>query len=181
MHFKPVNFIFRQYKQEGHVRYEEVFDDSVVDLSDISDSSRYNGGIAFVPNVAENFFHTARNCATADVSYCQGVGPQSYGTTFEVVLYDANHNISPLCSSLSVAMVLEETWGLVFNAIGGICSFDIPGRVTLMDLEKAIDSAYRTAMTHPKLFMDMLHIKKKMHPTLGLEKTHGSVLYEKAV
>lgn len=56
-------------------------------------------------------WRTARRKSSSDASRCQGVGPQSYGTTPEVVLYDSNHKVVPILFSHSISMEWEETWG----------------------------------------------------------------------
>lgn len=177
---KAAQFIFSQSKKAGLLPQHEVFDNTTVDLSDISDDSQYYAGFLFVPSIAKHMCEFGRKTASADAAHCQGKGPQSYGTTFEVVLYDCNNQLTPICFSHSVGTEGRETWDFVFEALKSIPHFDEPDRVTIVDQEKSIDSSYKSIMHNAKLFLDMLHVKKNMAPALGAEKAIGIALYEKA-
>lgn len=99
---------------------EETFDTSVVQVDDISDEKRYYTGFVFFPSVAMKLCQSGRLCCSGDAAHCQGIGKQSYGTTFEVVGYDDNNDIFPLCFSQNVSTESEETWMEVFKAVKGI-------------------------------------------------------------
>lgn len=178
---KAARFIFNQRKKDGFVCNDETFDARCVDLRDVDDNAEYYGGFLFVPSIAEHFCKFGRKTSTADAAHCEGVGPQSYGTTFEVMVYDSNHHVVPILFSHSVGSESEETWSHVFKAVQKIPGFDVEGRVTIVDQEKSIDKVYRDVMKHAKLFLDMLHVKKNMSPHLGSEKASALSLYERAV
>lgn len=178
---KAAKFIFQQRKRQGYVMANEPFDETIVDLSDINDESTYYSGFLFVPSIAAHFATHGRMTATADACHCQGIGPQSYGTVFEVMVYDTNHHLVPIVFAHSVGTECEDVWSKVFQAAKDITGFDRGGRVTIVDQEKSIDSAYRSTMDHAELFLDMLHVKKNMGPKLGPEKSTGLSLFERAV
>lgn len=39
----------------------------------------------------------ARNTSSADAARCQGICPPSYETTLEVILYETNSHVTPVC------------------------------------------------------------------------------------
>ena len=178
---KAAKHIFAQCKKAKSIPDDEVFNEDVVDYSDIDDNGRYYGGFVFVPSVASHICATGRMTASADAAHCDGIGPQSYGTTFEVVSYDANNHLFPLVFAHFVGAECLETWTRVFQACAGIEGFDVPLRTTIVDQEKSIDSAYRACLKHAKLFLDPLHVKKNLGAKLGAEKASGLRSYERAV
>ena len=89
---------------------DAVFDTSVVEMSDIEDGKRYYGGMIFVPSVAERYVACGRKTTAADAAHCDGIGPQSYGTTFEVVTYDTNMHLLPLVFAHFVGVECYEYW-----------------------------------------------------------------------
>ena len=88
--------IFGQCEKAKSIPTDEIFDEDVVDYSDIDENGRYYGGFIFNPSVAQRICATGRMTASADAAHCDGIGPQSYGTTFEVVAYDVNNHLFPL-------------------------------------------------------------------------------------
>lgn len=178
---KAAEFIFKQMKKGGTVRSNERFDSSIVSTDDISDEGVYYGGFLFIPSIAPEILKNCRMTAAADASHCQGIGPQSYGTIFEVVVYDANNHVIPVLFYHSVGTECDEAWGRVFGMLKKVDGFDVPGRVTIVDQEKSIDCAYRREMEHASLFLDALHVKKNMSPLLGSNRAAGVSLYERAL
>ena len=178
---KAARYIYQQRKKDGYVQEGEPFDSAVVYLDDIDDNRRYYAGLLFVPSISEHICKFGRRTATADAAHCAGVGPQSYGTAFEVLAYDANNSAVPILFFHSVGVESEETWLTVFKALKDIPGYDVEGRITIVDQEKSIDSTYRSTMQHAKLFLDMLHVKKNMSKTLGAERAAGILKYENAV
>lgn len=178
---KAAKHIFQQCKKAGSLPKDAMFDDNVVSLSDIKDGFTFYGGFTLVMPVASTYVLKGRKTAAADACHCDGIGPQSYGTLFEVVTYDANNHILPLVFAHFVGSECEEYWTSVFNACKSLPGFDITERTTIVDQEKSIDTAYRKVMERAKLFLDPLHVKKNMGPKLGSEKAVGLSLYERAV
>lgn len=184
---KSAKFIFEQSKKAGLLPEHAKFDADCVVLDDISDASMYYAGFVFVPNIARHMCDTGRKTCSADAAHCQGVGPQSYGTTFEVVSYDGNNHVTPLCFAHYVGTESAESWETVFNAIGEVDGFDVAGRVTVVDQEKGIDCAYRKLMRHATLFLDVMHLKKiwrlrserKRQGELRCMRRHGGCLPER--
>lgn len=86
---------FSQCKGAKTILDEELFDADVVNYSDIEEHGRYYGGFVFIPPVASHICATRRTTREADAAHCDGVGPKSYGTTFEVVAYGYNNHLFP--------------------------------------------------------------------------------------
>lgn len=96
-------FIFGEIQKARMVAESEQFDVESVDLSYIADEQEYYGWFTIGPSEAEHMKTECRKTKEADAGDCQGVGPQSYETTFEVVLYDGNSNLVPIFFSHSVS------------------------------------------------------------------------------
>lgn len=75
---------------------------------DISDDGGYYSGIVFVPSVSKTYFLNERITTAADTACCDGVGPQSKGTTFEVVTYDTNINLLQLSFAHFIGAECQE-------------------------------------------------------------------------
>lgn len=131
----------------GIVAKDEIFDRSVVDVSDIKDGQKHYGRFLFVPSVATHFCHTAHLFFSTDASHCQGVESQRYGTKFEVVLYDCNKHLLPIRFAHFIGTESEDTWLQVVQAVKKIDGFDVEGRVTIFDQDKSIDKAYHQALS----------------------------------
>lgn len=106
---------------------------------------------------------------------------QSYGTVFEISVYDTNNRIVPLFFSHSVGTDRSYTWGTVFEDLKEVDRFDCDGRTTIVDQEKALESTLRSAFAECNIFMDMLHVKKNMAPSIRTEKTTGLHAYKTKV
>ena len=74
-----------------------------------------------------------------------------------------------------------DYWRLVFETCKDIVGFDIPGRITVVNQEKSIEKAYKDTFEHATVFLDPLHVKMNMSSKLGLGKSRGLALYERAV
>lgn len=85
---------------------------------------------------------------SADPANFQGYGTSSYGTTFEVVGYDANRNLVPLLFAQIVGTEREETWTLVFSKLNEMLISHLPGRVTIVGKTKAFDTSFSAVMKH---------------------------------
>lgn len=133
---KAARFIFRKLKKGGFVPEEASFDHRVVNCSDIVDGRKYYSGFVFVLSIASHFCKYGRATTTADAAHCQGCRFQSYGTTYEVVGYDANHNLVVLLFAHTVGAESEELWTMVFTNLKRVSRFDVQGRVTIVDQEK---------------------------------------------
>ena len=178
---KAARFIFNQLRKSGHLPQDAQFDARVVDTSDVANRKVYYSGFVFVPSIASDFCESGRMTTSADAAHCQGCGPQSYGTTFEVVGYDATHNLVPLLFAHSVGTECEETWTIVFSKLKAVPGFDVPGRVTIVDQEKSIDTSFSNVMQHACLFLDPLHVKKNMAVYVGRERATALLKYSRAV
>ncbi|PXF40085.1 hypothetical protein BWQ96_10211 [Gracilariopsis chorda] len=122
---KAAQHIFKQCKTAKTLPSDATFDRDVVDMTDISDEGRYYGRLLFVPSVAAAYCQYGRRTAAADAAHCDGVGPQSYGTTFEVVTYDTNMHLLPLLFAHFIGTEDYGTWEKVFEECKLIPGFDV--------------------------------------------------------
>lgn len=178
---KAARHIHDQSKKCRSIPIDAQFNPDTVDVADICDEGLYYGGFVFTPSIASHMCKEGRLTMAADAAHCEGVGPQSYGTTFEVVGYDTNNHLIPLVFGHSVGPECYEFWKIIFDACAAIDGFDIAQRTTIVDQEKGIAKAYREAVKNSKLFMDPLHVKKNLASKLGAHKNAGIDLYEQAV
>ncbi|CAN8075950.1 unnamed protein product [Agarophyton chilense] len=178
---KAAEYIFKQFQKTKKIDKDAVFDRDVVEISDIKDNERYYGGFLFVPSVAERYCKKGRRTTAADAAHRDGVGPLSYGTTFEVVTYDTNHHLLPLLFAHLIGAECYETWNTVFEECINIPGYDIAERTTIVDQEKRIDKAYEEVFSEAKIFLDPLHVRKNMGAKLGATKAVGISLYERAL
>lgn len=88
--------IFDQYKNENKFPKEDVFDQNVVDLSDIEDSSISYCELIFLSSMTDSFSESEKLTAITYAAHCDGTGPQSYRTTFKVLIYYCNQNLVPI-------------------------------------------------------------------------------------
>lgn len=97
----------------------------------------------FIPSTAQSFCRAACLAATADAAHCDGVGPQSYGTNFELLLYDSNNYLVPIGFAHFVGAECYKYWHKVFSACESLNGYDEPDRVAIVDQENSIDKVYR--------------------------------------
>lgn len=93
---KAALHISNHFKNLDPVPPDATFDYSVVDFSGITESGKYYVDMLFVPRTEVHFMMHCRLTTASDGAHCQDVGPQSYGTIFEVVRSDANNHFLPL-------------------------------------------------------------------------------------
>lgn len=117
---KSEKYIFDQCKKSNNIPTDAAFDKDVIDMSDITDNGRYYGGLLFVPRVAAQYCELGRMTTAADAAHCDVVGPQSYGTTFEVVTYDTNRHLLPVFSLTSLVPNATTT-GRLFSKHARAC------------------------------------------------------------
>ena len=118
------------------------------------EDGHYYSGLLFIPSIAKSYYTSGRLTARADSVQCEGFGMQSYGTAFQVVGYDANHQICPIVFSHFIGPGDKESWVKVLKACADIPGFDIDRRVKIVDQEKSIDAAYRDVMKNAGMFHD---------------------------
>ncbi|PXF42487.1 hypothetical protein BWQ96_07796 [Gracilariopsis chorda] len=178
---KAAQHLFKQYKKAKKLPSDATFDRDVVDMTDISDDGRYYGGLLFVPSIAAAYCQYGRRTAAADAAHFDNVGPQSCGTTFEVLTYDTNMHLLPLLFAHFIGTEDYGTWKKVFEECKLIPGFDVPARTTIVDQEKSIDRPYKKVFESAKTFLNLLHVKKNMGAKLGAAKAIGLSLYERAL
>lgn len=100
-------------------------------MSDGAEMKLYYSVFGFVPSIAPDVCELGQMTTNADAAHCQGCGPQSYRTTFEVLRYDANHHLVLLLFADSVGTECEETWTLVFSMLKCVPVFDLLGQLLL--------------------------------------------------
>lgn len=52
---------------------------------------------------------------------------------------DGNHHIVPIWFSHAVSTESKEAWGRILSTLAQLPSFDVDGRVTIVDQERRID------------------------------------------
>lgn len=93
---KAEKHIFEQCKEGNTISFDASFNQDVVDISNIDESGRYYGVLLFVSHFLQYYLQKGPSPAAADATHCDGVGPQSYEPSFEVVTYDANMHLLPI-------------------------------------------------------------------------------------
>lgn len=93
---KAARHIFNQSQKGKTIPKDAVFNKCDVDLLDIQVDGRNYSGIIFVPNVERKYVKEGRKTCATDAAHCDGVGPHSYGTTFDVVNYETNMRLLPI-------------------------------------------------------------------------------------
>lgn len=88
--------IDNQFEAQGYI-FPSCFE-----LDDIENKNIYYAVLSFVRNISKHLFRAGGKTTGADAAHFQGTGLQSYVTTFEVVIQDANNHIFRLHFSHSV-------------------------------------------------------------------------------
>ena len=111
----------------------------------------------------------------------EGKSKTSYGTYFEVVVYDTNMHLNSVVSQHSVGNESGETWDDAFGAAAAVPGFDRQGRTIAVDMEKSIGNSAQKIFTWARRFLDKRHAEKNMSPHLGAERSTGLKLYVSAL
>lgn len=106
---KFAKFIFTQAKKAGFLLFSKVFDVNMVEITNTEDDKEYYGAFLFVPNIASVACSRLQKTCSPDAGHFQEIGTQSYGTTYELVIYDTNRHLFPLCFAHYVASECAET------------------------------------------------------------------------
>jgi hypothetical protein len=105
--------------------------------------------------------------AYADASHMEGKGSNTFGTYFDVGTYTSNRSLCPIVSGHGIGPECKEEWDLRFEAAAAVVGFEVPGRTTVVDLEKAIVTAHDAAMHNGTKFNDERHVLKNTIPAVG--------------
>jgi len=179
---KAARHIHTQKIKGGTLPADDVFSAGDVDLTNIVDGENYYSGFTFVSSVAETYARQGLKTAYGDASHMEGKGLDSYGTFFDVGTYDQNRSLCSVVSGHGIGPECKDEWKPRFEAAVAVPGFDVAGRVTIVDMEKSIDSAYDDACQHSNKFNDKRHVLKNMSKKLGpAEKTTGPHLYSRAL
>ena len=179
---KAAKHIHSQKKKAGQLPPNDVFNVADVDMANIVDGEVYYTGFTFRSAVAMLYATKGLKTAYADASHMDGKGSSTYGTFYEIGTYCPNRSLCSVVCGHSIAPECKEEWGPRFEAAANVTGFDVPGRVTLVDQEKSIDTAHDEAMAHAQKFNDERHVIKNMTPKLGpTEKATGIALYSSAL
>lgn len=82
---KSAKFKFTKAEKAGFLPSSDVFNAIMADMSDIDQKMEFCGGFLFAQNIASEVFSRLRKTCSVYAAHCQGIGKQSYGTTFEPV------------------------------------------------------------------------------------------------
>ena len=179
---KAAKFIHKQKVKGGTLPAGDVFDESEVYTADIVDGEYYYSGFTFQSALAMRYAGNGLKTAFADASHMEGKGFSTYGTFYEIGTYDQNRSLCSIVCGHSIAPECKEEWVLRFEAAANVPGYDVLGRVTLVDLEKSIDTAHDETMKNATKFNDERHVIKNMNAKLGpKEKATGPALYSKAL
>lgn len=107
-------------KKMGTLEKDAPFEERVLFFSDIIHGKRYYSSIIFVPNYSQYLCKRSKLIAKADTAHCTGVGLYSYGTPFEVLVYDVNSHILPLLFFYSVVVESNHSCKAVLTFLNGI-------------------------------------------------------------
>lgn len=69
----------------------------------------------------------------------------------------------------------------MFSCAAQIEGFDFPGRVTVTDQEKGIDAGFNQVKKNARLFLETLHVNKKLLPSAVSESSMAGTLYDQEV
>jgi hypothetical protein len=179
---KAAKHIFGQLKLCGEVPLDAVFDVAGVDMTNIKDGEMYYGGFTFVSSVAELYATQGLKTAYADASHMEGKGLNTHGTFYEIGTYSANNSLLALVAGHGIAPGGGGEWRIRFAEAAAIPGFDVPGRTTIVDLEKGLDTAHDEEIHHGSKFNDERHVLKNMLKKLGpKEKATGPALFSRAL
>ena len=178
------NHIFVQLKRVGKIAEEVVFDPSFVDFDDIIEGQIYYEGFVVVPSYILTHLALFRKMVAVDAAHCEGKSLVSFGTTSNVVAYDANRNLLNVAFGHNVRAEGTKTWAPVSRELSHVPAFDIPNRTAAVDMEKSISSIVNSdsGTQHVGLFYDEKHVLKNMLAKItGAEKTTAGALYQRAL
>lgn len=153
----------------------------MVDTSEILDLNQYYGGFLYAPSTTSRMAKYCDMTDTADAADCQGTKTQSYGTTYEVVVYDANNNLNPMCFAHYVGAESYVFWTKLFAAAERISGFVVEQRVVVVNIIRGCESVMVEVMDNATLFAEFIHVTKNMLPEMGVEKTRAASLQKQAV
>lgn len=90
---KAAKHILHQCQRRNSILKDVVFQESTVNIDDISDDGRHHCRTFFVPSVSKTYVLNGRMATDVDAAHCNAVGPQPYGASFEDVTYDTNSHL----------------------------------------------------------------------------------------
>lgn len=93
--YKSIELIFKPNKKVRRIEDHVEFDKSDVDVSKIQEDLKCYAGFLFVLSIYRHILELRRIKCTYDDSHCQGVGPQSYGTFYQLLSYDMDNQLPP--------------------------------------------------------------------------------------
>jgi hypothetical protein len=164
---KAAKHIHEQKKKSGTLQSDGVFKVADVELTNIIDSEFYYGGWTMVSSVAGAYATLGLKTAYGDASHMEGKGFNTFGCFFDIGTYSTNRGLCSIVSGHGIGPECKEDWAPRFEAAAAIGGFGVAGRVTVVDLEKSIDTAHDEAMHNGEKLNDERHVLKNMIPKLG--------------
>jgi hypothetical protein len=134
-----------------------------------------------VPSVAVSYATKGRLAAAADAGHMKSKSEESYGTFYEIVVYDANNSLCSIVAMHDIDNESSETWSDACKAAASVSGFDRQGRTLMVDMEKGCGSAISSAFRYTERFLDERHVVKNSSPHLGNERATGLLLYKRAL
>jgi hypothetical protein len=177
--YKAALFIFNQLKKVQKVPKDEVFSREMVDVTDIDDDGEYYGGLLVRFSTAV-YLITGHSTFSTDACHMEGIGPQSFGSLFNIVCYDCNRNLNVLIYMHDVGCESYETWLRFFVELQKLEGIDQPETFIVADLEKGMAKAFNETFTYATKFGDERHIKKALNACVGSkEKAKALAIYSR--
>lgn len=104
IHIKSLSYIFQQSQGAGMVPPHQYLYPAICNISNIDYAMQYHGKLLLIRWVASHCCNYGRQTMSFDAEHCWAAGPQSYGTSFEVVIYDSSSHVVPITVSHAVAL-----------------------------------------------------------------------------
>lgn len=143
--------VFKQVKKSGCIPIDDMFDSSVLDVSDISEDDIYYCALLLFPSIAEQRMKLGLKTACADATHCQVVGPKGIVPCWKSLFLTAR-NILLLSFAHLFGGESLDTCIQVFQHRNIIPSFHVCDRTTIEDQEKCIGTTYSSFMDSASLF-----------------------------
>lgn len=135
---KAAKHIPQQCKKGKSIPKDAAYQESTAYVDDVSDNGIHYGGIVFVPVASKTYALNGRMSTAADAVHCNGVGPHSYCTYFEVVTYDTNMHLLPLTFKHFVGTKCHDYRKEIFFHCKQIAGFDVPLQNTVVYQKKSL-------------------------------------------
>lgn len=165
--------ILKQYQKARTIPADVAFNRATVDVIDIVENVRWYPGFLLVPNVVARYISHGRKTAAAVATHFDGMGPESCGTTVEVVINDTKMDIFRVFFAHFVSQECHEYCETFFEECYLVDGYDLPIHKTILRHEKKHSLSIQRGHENAKMFLDPMHVRKKMSAELGAKRAVG--------